>query len=119
MKCGLCLKIWNRSFVCVIQLLNTEYCDLVLKPILEISNMLVFKYCKINQSTKQYLHGACSGLVKRGRSDSLPWHYVTMSLCHYGALEGITVTVLLTHQPNTEPSLKIYRLREVVFFFIT
>ena len=131
MKCGLCLKIWNRSFVCVIQLLNTEYCDLVLKPILEISNMLVFKYCKINQSTKQYkstkvqnmtvmniyLHGACSGLVKRGRSDSLPWHYVTMSLCHYGALEGITVTV--THQPNTEPSLKIYRLREVVFFFIT
>jgi len=69
MKCGLCLKIWNRSFVCVIQLLNTEYCDLVLKPILEISNMLVFKYCKINQSTKQYkstkvqniyLHGACS-----------------------------------------------------------
>ena len=120
MKCGLCLKIWNRSFVCVIQLLNTEYCDLVLKPILEISNMLVFKYCKINQSTKQYkstkvqniyLHGACSGLVNRGRSHSLPWHYVTMSLCHYAALEGITVTVLLTHQPNTQPSLKIYGVK--------
>ena len=86
MKCGLCLKIWNRSFVCVIQLLNTEYCDLVLKPILEISNMLVFKYFKINQSTKQYLHDASSGLVNKGRSDSLP-SPGTMSLCHYVTME--------------------------------
>ena len=31
--------------------------------------------------------------------------------CHYAAWEGITVTVLLTHQPDTQPSLEIYRVK--------
>ena len=31
--------------------------------------------------------------------------------CHYAAWEGITVTVLLTHQPDTQPSLKIYGVK--------
>ena len=123
MKCGLCLKIWNRSFVCVIQLLNTEYCDLVLKPILEISNMLVFKYCKINQSTKQYKSTKVQNMTvmkhlpawrvfwpRQQREVSQPplalCHYVTMSLCSLGRYHCHCVT-----HPPTKHSAKSENIR--------